>query len=93
MWPQNTTLSYEQIFGNNVKACREAAGLTQKELAEDILGVPEDLIQQIEAGTACDCRIGTYISLANYFRVPLESLLTNRYLIPVKAAASAIGAR
>lgn len=82
MWPQNTTLNYEQIFGNNVKACREAAGLTQKELAEDILGVPEELIQQIEAGTACDCRIGTYIFLANYFRVPLESLLTYRYLIP-----------
>lgn len=85
MNPQNTTLSYEQIFGNNVKACREAASLTQKELAEDILGVPEDLIQQIEAGTACNCTIDTYICLANYFRVPLESLLTNRYLIPTKA--------
>lgn len=76
------SISYEQIFGNNVKACREAEGLSQKELAEDILGVPEEFIQQVEAGTACNCRIDFYVNLANHFHVPLESLLTYRYLIP-----------
>ena len=80
MRPRFTNLSYEEIFGRNVKACREAAGLTQKELAEDVLGVPEDLIQQIEAGKACDIRIDTYICLANCFHVPLEGLLANVHL-------------
>ena len=74
-------LSYEQIFGNNVKACREAEGLTQKELAEDILGVSEELIHQIESSVSVHCCLDVYIDLANHFHVPLESLLTDRYLI------------
>ena len=75
-----TKLTYEEIFARNVKACREAAGLTQKDLAEGVLGVPEELIQQIEAGKACDIRIDTYICLANYFHVRLESLLANEHM-------------
>ena len=81
MWPEKH-ISYEQIFGNNVKACREAEGLSQKELAEDILGVPEELIRQIENGVSVHCRLDVYIKLANYFLVSLVSLLTDRYLIP-----------
>lgn len=75
----NKPLSYEKIFGLNVKVCREAKGLSQKELAEEILGYPEELIQKVEDGIPCNCSIDFYVSIANFFKVPLESILTNQY--------------
>lgn len=84
MRPDYTEMSYEKIFGNNVKACREARGLSQKELAEDILGYPEEMIRQAEEGKALNCSIDFYVCLAKTFGVTLDALLTNRYLVPRK---------
>ena len=84
MWPDRTKMSYEKIFGNNVKACREARGLSQKELAEEILGYPEEMIRKAEEGKAINCSIDFYVCLAKEFDVTLDALLTNRYLVPIK---------
>lgn len=82
MWPNKTDISYAKVFGNNVKACREARGLSQKELAEDVLGYPEEMIRRAEEGKTLICSIDFYVCLAEYFGVTLDALLTNRYLIP-----------
>lgn len=87
MWPDNTNINYEKIFGNNVKACREARGLSQKELAEDILGYPEEMIRQVEEGKTLNCSIGFYVCLAKEFGVTLDALLTSRYLVSQKSHA------
>ena len=83
MFPEKS-VSIEQIFGNNVKACREAKSLTQKELAEEILGIPEELLHQIEDGICVHCSLHVYVELANFFHGPLESLLTSRYFSPLE---------
>ena len=84
MWPEKRDMSYEKIFGNNVKVCREARGLSQKELAEEILGYPEEMIRNAEEGKPLNCSIDFYVCLAKEFGVTLDALLTNRYLVPQK---------
>lgn len=78
MKPNFSTLSINEMFARNVKACREAKGLTQKELAEEILGYPEEFILKLEQGLPCECGIDFYIDLAKEFGVSIEAL-TNRY--------------
>lgn len=78
MRPEFPKLSVNEIFARNVKACREAKGLTQKQLAEEILGYPEDFICKVEQGLPIPCKIGFYVELANELGVSIEAL-TNRY--------------
>lgn len=78
MKPNFSSLSINEIFARNIKACREAKGLTQKELAEEILGYPEEFLYKAECGLPCECGIRFYIDLAKEFNVSLEAL-TNRY--------------
>lgn len=70
----------EKIFAYNVKMCREAKGLTQKELAVEILGYPVELLQKVEEGLAYECNLEFCVSLAKFFGFSLDDLLTNRHL-------------
>lgn len=84
MWSNKTDISYEKILGYNVKACREARGLSQKELAEEILGYSEETIRLVEEGYNPNCSIDFYVCLAESLGVTLDALATNRYLVPTK---------
>lgn len=74
-------ISCEKIFAYNVKKCREVKGLTQKELAVDILGYPVELLQKVEEGLAYECILEFCVCLAKYFGISLDDLLTNRHLV------------
>ena len=78
MFYKNSTLTINEIFARNIKACRKAKGFTQKKLAEEILGYPEEFIAKIEKGLPCECSIEFYIDLAKEFNVSIEAL-TNPY--------------
>ena len=82
MYPNCNNLSYDKIFAQNVKARREAMGLTRKELAENHMGYPEELLTRVEAGDTTGCTIDFLVCLAKYLEVPLETLMTNRYFCP-----------
>lgn len=77
---QETPMSYEEIFARNVKNCREAKGLTQKELAVEILGYPEELLRKVEEGNTTECSLSFYVYIAKFFGVSVDDLFTNRYL-------------
>lgn len=82
MYPNCSNLSYDKIFAQNVKARREAKRLTAKELAEDIMGYPEELLLQVERGDIKGCTVDFLVCLAEALEVPLETLMTNRYFCP-----------
>lgn len=82
MYPNHCDLSYDKIFARNVKARREAMGLTRKELAECLMGYPESLLARVETGDPTGCTIDFLICLAEYLKVPIETLMTNRYFCP-----------
>lgn len=56
---------------NNVKKCRQAAGLTLNQLAE-LSGVPVSTINDIEHGS--EPRVVTAIQLAKALKVQVEKL-------------------
>lgn len=82
MYPICTTLSYNNIFARNVKARREARGLTRKEMAEECMGYPEEMLARVEAGDTTGCTIDFLVCLAKYLEAPLETLMTDRYFCP-----------
>lgn len=82
MYPNCTNLSYNEIFARNVKARREAMGLTRKELAENHMGYREELLAHVEAGDTTGCTIDFLVCLAEYLEAPLEALMTSRYFCP-----------
>ncbi len=82
MYPDFNKLSYDKIFATNVKARREAMGFTRKELAENQMGYPEELLLRVESGDTTGCTIDFLVCLAKCLEVPLETLMTNRYFNP-----------
>ena len=83
MYPNCNNLSYNEIFALNVKARREAMGLTRKELAENQLGYPEELLARVESGDTTGCTIDFLVCLSEDLEVPLETLMTGRYFCPL----------
>ena len=61
------------VFGNNVKACRELAGLTQEELAKR-LGCTQSYISQVEQSEARPT-LGTLQRLAEAIGCSVASLV------------------
>lgn len=82
MYPNCSNLSYNEIFARNVKARRKAMNLTRKELAEERMGYPEELLARVEAGDATGCTIDFLVCLSEYLEVSIETLMTNRYFCP-----------
>lgn len=82
MYPNCSNLSFDKIFATNVKARREAKRLSTKELAENIMGYPEELLLRVEAGDTTGCTIDFLVCLAKCLEAPLETLMTSRYFNP-----------
>lgn len=61
------------VFGNNIRACRERAGMTQEELARRI-GCTQSYISQIEQPDARPT-IGTLQKIAEVLGVPVGDLV------------------
>ena len=80
MFFKEVDMSPEEIFAHNVKSCREAKDLTQRELAVEILGYPEELLRKVEEGNTAECSISFYVNIAKFFEVSVDDLFTNRHL-------------
>jgi transcriptional regulator with XRE-family HTH domain len=72
-----------QPIRKRLKAAREAAGLTQRELA-GLSGVSASTIAQLEQGIYPDPRIGTLIALADALDIPLDELVGREPELPPK---------
>ena len=82
MYPNCSNMSYDKIFAHNVKARRHAMGIARKELAESIMGYPEDLLARVETGDTAGCTIDFLVCLAEHLKTPIETLMTNPYFCP-----------
>lgn len=82
MWPKCDTRSCAQILGDNIKKCREAAGLSAKQLAEEICGYSEQDLLNIESGHNT-ININLVCAISRYFAIDTDMLANIHYLNPV----------
>lgn len=82
MWPRNNKISYATIFGRNIRACRIAKGLSLKQLAEEELGWPKELLDDIEHGFSDKIDVRFMVELSEYFNIPLDTLIRSEYFTP-----------
>ena len=81
MWPKHDNRDSAEILGNNIKKCREAAGLSVKQLAEEICGYPERYLLDIESGHHM-ININLVCSISRYFTVDTDILAGAHYFNP-----------
>jgi transcriptional regulator with XRE-family HTH domain len=76
-------------FADRLRARREAAGLTQRQLAE-LAGVPQTTIASLEAGAARSPRADVLASLADALGLDMAELYPARPVTPVADPAGVI---
>lgn len=69
-------MELQDIMGKNVKAYREAIGLTQAEAAT-MLGICRTTVQNLEKGRAV--RSDTMSHIANSLKIPLAKLMSDTF--------------
>lgn len=82
MWPKHDNRNSAQILGDNIKKCREAAGLSAKQLAEEICGYPEQDLLNIESGHNM-ININLVCDISRYFTVDTDMLAGVHYFNPL----------
>ncbi len=81
MWPKHDNRSSAQILGDNIKKCREAAGLSAKQLAEEICGYPEQDLLNIESGHTM-ININLVCAISRHFTIDTDMLAGLHYFNP-----------
>ena len=75
--------SYIMILATNIRLLREHNKLSTKELAEEILGFPEEELINLEAGKYPKLNLERVVDIANFFKVSLDNLIKNDCLLGV----------
>lgn len=77
MYPKSPLRSgeFERIFGNNIRRLREEKGLSQYELAVEMIGMPEENLAKIEEGKDLLCNIEVFADIAKYLDTTINDLL------------------
>lgn len=81
MWPKHDNRNSAEILGDNIKKCREAVGLSAKQLAEEICGYPEQDLLNIESGHNM-ININLVCAISRYFTVDTDILAGVHYFNP-----------
>lgn len=81
MWPRHDNRNSAEILGDNIKKCREAAGLSAKQLAEEICGYPERYLLDIESGHHM-ININLVCAISRYFAIDTDMLANIHYFNP-----------
>ena len=82
MWPRHDNRNSAEILGDNIKKCREAAGLSAKQLAEEICGYPEQDLLNIESGHNM-ININLVCAISRYFTIDTDILAGVHYFNPL----------
>ena len=77
----NLNQKCKYILSQNLKKCRELHSLSIRELSNET-GIPATYLATLENKASETINFAVLVTLAHYFRVSIDSLIENEFMIP-----------